>query len=175
MNRTETTALLSALLERDVLSGKHWAREVKYVPLGQFTTAGRVDFMAFKAADGNNPCEMSVQRGEFTAYEVKSCVDDYRSGHGLNYIGDSNYLVMPMALYREIGMELPQDVGVYVPLPYYVGRATTEQIYAEHQAPSQLTEDAAAWKLCKVRPSMKLAIRRHATAELLFAMLKAGR
>ena len=102
MNRQSTTLLLSDLLRRDVLANWHWASEVKYVKMGG--GVGRVDFMSFKAANTRDGAtEPVVQQGTFTCYEVKSCMEDYESGHGLNFIGDYNYLVMPMQSVRTTG------------------------------------------------------------------------
>lgn len=173
MNRQETTALLSALLKRDVLSAARWASEVKYrKPDGG---EGRVDFMEFRASERDGITQPAVERGEFTCYEVKSCMDDYRSGHGLNFIGDWNYLVLPMGLYRQLPQEAILDVGTYVPLPNFDGRADREAVWREYEDPTELTPDVRAWKLHKMtRPPMR-APRTHGTAELLYCMLKAGK
>lgn len=177
MNRAETTALLSALLERDVLIGTHWASEVKYMK--RDGTVGRVDFMSFKPREQRyGPTAASVEGGKFTAYEVKSCKDDFASGHGLNFIAERNCLVMPMALYKddEVGNYVGfHDIAVYVPIPYYAGRPTTEQVHAEWENPRELTHYKPDWRLCKIRPQSVDANRRLSTCELLYAMLKAGR
>lgn len=38
----------------------------------------------------------SLEKGIFICYEIKSCLGDFKSGHGQNYIGEENYLVMPI-------------------------------------------------------------------------------
>lgn len=48
-------------------------------------------------------------------YEIKSSVADFRSGHGLNFIGDYNYLVLPGIARALIALEIPLDVGIYIP------------------------------------------------------------
>ena len=55
-----------------------------------------------------------IEKGDFYCYEVKSSVEDFRSGHGLNFLGDYNYLVMPEKIYATISLEVPHYVGVYV-------------------------------------------------------------
>lgn len=35
------------------------------------------------------------------------------SGHGLNFLGDYNYIVMPEDVYQEVSKEIPYYVGVY--------------------------------------------------------------
>ena len=55
-----------------------------------------------------------IEKGDFYCYEVKSSVEDFHSGHGLNFIGDYNYLVMPEKIYATISLEVPHYVGVYV-------------------------------------------------------------
>ena len=72
----------------------------------------RVDYMRFKPL---NNSVGGIERGLFYCYEIKSCKEDFESGHGLNFIGDFNYLVMPKGLYEEIKQIIPYNVGVYVP------------------------------------------------------------
>ena len=174
MNRAEITALLGDLLERDVLSGRHWAKEVKYLKADG--TLGRVDYMSFRAREQRyGPTASAVEGGEFTCYEIKSCMDDFRSGHGLNFIAERNAMVMPMGLYRQLGQADTMDVSVYVPIPYYVGRATDDMRWAEYQDPSELTPRRNDWKLVKMTDQPIVGNRRHSTCELLYAMLKAWR
>lgn len=175
MDRTETTKLLSDLLVRDVLSGTQWASEVKYQKADG--TLGRVDFMSFKPREQRyGPTAASVEGGKFTAYEVKSCKADFESGHGLNFIAERNCMVMPMGLYKQIeSFAGYADVAVYVPIPYYAGKVTTEQVYRYWENPVTLTPDKSKWRLYKIRNQAIDANRRLSTAELLYAMLKAGR
>lgn len=175
MNRVEITELLSDLLRRDVLSGTHWASEVKYQKADG--TLGRVDFMSFKPREQRyGPTAAAVEGGKFTAYEVKSCKADFESGHGLNFIAERNCMVMPMRLYKQVeSFAGYEDVAVYVPIPYYTGRPTTEQVYREWEEPLELTPCERDWRLYRIRDQAIDANRRLSTAELLFAMLKAGR
>lgn len=176
MKRAEITELLSALLVRDVLvGGAQWASEVKYVKADG--SIGRVDFMSFKPREQRyDPTAASVEGGKFTAYEVKSCKADFESGYGLNLIAERNCLVMPMELYKDVESWAGyRDVAVYVPIPYYTGKATTEQVYRYWEQPVTLTTDKSKWRLYKIRSQSIDANRRLSTAELLYAMLKTWR
>ena len=175
MNRTETTALLGDLLERDVLIGGQWASEVKYMKEGG--NVGRVDYMSFKPREQRyGPTAASVEGGKFTAYEVKSCKADFESGYGLNLIAERNCIVCPMELYKGIDSWAGYaDVSVYVPIPYYTGKVTSEQVYRYWEQPVTLTPDKSKWRLYKIRSQAVDANRRLSTCELLYAMLKAGR
>ncbi len=106
MNRTEITMDLSKRLEAYMARRYHlWASEVY---LSAYTQDGgtidiRPDFLAFSLSHGNYASKAAwVERGTFTAFEVKSCKDDFESGHGLNLIGDKNYIVTT----REFGEQL---------------------------------------------------------------------
>lgn len=46
---------------------------------------------------------------------VGFCEFDFRSGHGLNFVGDYNYLVMPTDVCAAVSLEIPHYVGIYVP------------------------------------------------------------
>lgn len=70
-----------------------------------------VDYMRYKPV---NNTVSGIEKGDFYCYEVKSSVEDFRSGHGLNFLGDYNYLVMPEKIYATISLEVPHYVGVYV-------------------------------------------------------------
>lgn len=72
----------------------------------------RVDLMVFKPL---NNSAGGIEQGMFYCYEIKSCKEDFNSGHGLNFIGDYNYLVMPKKTYEECKDSIPADVGVYIP------------------------------------------------------------
>lgn len=72
----------------------------------------RVDYMRFKPA---NNSVSGIEKGDVYCYEIKSSVEDYRSGHGLNYIGDYNYLVMPESVFDALRDRIPYFVGVLIP------------------------------------------------------------
>lgn len=112
MDRKTTTKLLSDLLIRDILMGKYWSSEVtfNYGRVGEC----RIDFVSFTPV---NQSTSGIERGTFSTYEVKSCLEDYRSKNGHNFTMDKNYYVMPMEVYKKIVRELPHNVGVYCPIP----------------------------------------------------------
>lgn len=43
-------------------------------------------------------------------------IEDFRSKHGHNFIGDYNYYVMPHEVYLAVMKEIPYYVGVYCPI-----------------------------------------------------------
>lgn len=61
--------------------------------------------------------EMKLEHGRFVFVEVKSCMADFKSGHGLTFRGDDNWLVCPRDLADELHdkMLLPLGVQVYCP------------------------------------------------------------
>ena len=112
--RTEITSMLSLALSKYINPHNdpriYSAQEVTF----DYGTnrAIRVDFMVFKPM--NNSIS-GIEKGDFYCYEVKSSVEDFQSGHGLNFIGDYNYLVMPEEIYAATYLEIPHYVGVLVP------------------------------------------------------------
>ena len=92
--RPEITAALSTALEKKINPYNdpriYWAKEVTF----DYSTdhATRVDYMRFKPV---NNSVSGIEKGDFYCYEIKSSVEDFHSGHGLNFFGDYNYLVMP--------------------------------------------------------------------------------
>lgn len=93
MSRTETTAMLSKLVEKRLKNQTaFWASEVNFdrnTPENR-----RVDYVGFKPLNVNGePVPASVEKGCFEFFEVKSCMADFTSGNGLTFYGDQNYLV----------------------------------------------------------------------------------
>lgn len=117
MGRPETTKTLSELLEKYIDPRNdpriYWAKEVTF----DYSTAKpiRVDYMRFKPF---NNSVSGIEKGDFYCYEVKSSVDDFRSKHGHNFIGDMNYYVMPEDVFEEVKHEIPYNIGVLVPDKY---------------------------------------------------------
>lgn len=99
--RPEITATLSLALEKKINPYNdpriYWAKEVTF----DYSTnhAVRVDYMRYKPV---NNTVSGIEKGDFYCYEVKSSVEDFHSGHGLNFLGDYNYLVMPEKIYATI-------------------------------------------------------------------------
>lgn len=114
MTRPEITAKLSSMLEKKINPHNdpriYWAKEVTF----DYSTdhAVRVDYMRFVPV--NNSIS-GIEKGDCYCYEIKSSIEDFRSGHGLNFIGDYNYLVLPGIVRAIISLEIPHDVGIYIP------------------------------------------------------------
>lgn len=102
MKRAEITSLLDSELIRLRLEKKnaysYWAHEVW---LDRYTDhEKRVDFMEFMPKGGVTYSDAPhIEHGTFSFYEIKSCIADLKSGHGLNFYGDENWLVMPVELF----------------------------------------------------------------------------
>lgn len=164
MNRSETTKFLSDLLIKEKFTGigKYWASEVS-IDYGT-TDVKRVDFMQFEPV--NQVHVSGIEKGIFTCYEVKSCKNDFNSGFGRNFIGEKNYFVMPMSLYKEVIQEIPHNIGALVPIPEYTDK------HDEFENPTELSVDTD-WKLCAIKPS-HMQGRNKSVSELLFCMLRSG-
>lgn len=113
-NRSEITKKLSKLIVKHINPCNdpriYWASEVTF---GYRTDqAIRVDFMRFKPV---NNSVSGIEKGDFYCYEVKSCVDDFNSKNGHNFVGDYNYYVMSKELYEQVKERIPYCVGVLVP------------------------------------------------------------
>lgn len=165
MDRKETTKFLGKLLESTRLSGigKYWAKEVS-LDFGSVNVR-RIDYLQFEP---EGQVHLSgIEKGIFTCYEVKSCKEDFRSGFGQNFIGEKNYLVMPMQTYKEVMHEIPSKIGVLVPIPTHM---TKED---EFENPTELNDDISAWKFATIFPAYKKGRQRSMT-ELLFCMLRSG-
>lgn len=93
MSRTDTTAMLSQLVEKRLRNQvAFWASEVNFDR--NTPDERRVDYVGFEPWNINGePVPASVEKGCFSFYEVKSCMADFTSGNGLTFYGDQNYLV----------------------------------------------------------------------------------
>lgn len=101
-NRREVTSKLSVLVENKLDSNHmYWSSEVNFDKGMQ--NERRIDFVGFKpftpdlVTDAN-----SVELGTFACYEVKSCMEDFKSGNGLTFYGDLNYLVTTQEFAEEL-------------------------------------------------------------------------
>lgn len=166
MNRKETTAFLGELLKRDRLSGrgKYWASEVT-LDYGT-KDVKRVDFMQFEPL--HQYSISGLEKGIFICYEVKSCKADFKSGFGQNFIGEKNYLVMPMTVYKELINEIPHNVGVLCPV------RLRHDKYTEFENPVELDNDVPCWSLETIK-SAHQRDRNRSIIELLFCMLRSGK
>jgi hypothetical protein len=117
MKRKEITSLLENELIRLRLERKdaytYWAHEVW---LDRYTDhEKRVDFVQFEPKGGPMYTDgPHVEHGMFTFYEVKSCMADLKSGNGLNFEGDANYLVIPVEMFERYKDEAIDNPDGYV-------------------------------------------------------------
>lgn len=146
MGRVEITGALTRLvgtrIRRRCLL---WAPEVE-VPGG-----GRVDFMGFRPY-GDRPDAASLERGALVCYEIKSCMADFESGHGLNFVGDENWLVCPRELCDELreAVRLPHAAGVLCPDAGW-GRlleAVHQPVY-ERETRRAMSAAEAIWRIAR--------------------------
>lgn len=165
MSRAETTAMLSKLVEKRLKNRvSYWASEVNF-DLGTPRNR-RIDYIGFKPFTPGYVLEpSSVELGTFSCYEVKSCMADFESGHGLTFYGDENYLVTTPELADELRVshQIPRDIDqVLVPSkkgdklrplydmtgngsPSYRHRPASEMLYAMIEADGQRTR----WKMIR--------------------------
>jgi hypothetical protein len=150
--RSEITRELSASLERFLNPHKdtriYIAKEVTFDYASDH--AIRVDYMQFKPV---NNTVSGIEKGDIYCYEIKSSVADFHSGHGLNFIGDYNYLVMPEEVYAAVANEIPRYVGVIVP---------TESSYRNN------------WQCLKSIKNAKRRDREKPLTEMLFMMFRSA-
>lgn len=170
MNRKETTELLGEILVREKLTGlgKYWAREVS-IDYGTVNVK-RVDFMQFETPGAIFISD--IEKGIFICYEIKSCKADFKSGFGKNFIGEKNYFVMPMSVYKELRFDIPHNVGVLVPIPKHI--SDKEDKYNEFDNPTKFCGNSSDWKLWTIKSAFPQA-RKKSMTELLFCMLRSGR
>lgn len=115
--RDATTRVLSTLEKRLDSQGLFWAREVTF----DATTDNerRIDYVGFSPFRPDRvDIPASAELGTFECFEVKSCMADFTSGHGLTFYGDRNWLVCPRALAEQLHRErrMPRNIdGVLVP------------------------------------------------------------
>ena len=114
MERADITADLSKRTEKYINPYNdpriYWSREVTF----DYGTSHqvRVDYMKFKP---KNNTVSGIEKGDFYCYEIKSCVADFNSKNGHNFIGDFNYYVMLKELYEQVKQHIPYNVGVLIP------------------------------------------------------------
>lgn len=102
----------------------------------------RVAFVGFRP-ERLSMFPSSIERGEFVFVEVKSCMADFKSGHGLTFLGDANWLVCPPDLAQTLyeTRHLPKDATVYCSdgmgrLQKNMTSGSVREASARHQLPS---------------------------------------
>lgn len=88
----------------------YWAKEVSFDAMTSHKI--RVDYMLFEP---ENTDISGLEHGVFKCFEVKSSVEDFRSEHGHNFIGDYNYYVMLPEVHEKVQDEIDWYTGVLVP------------------------------------------------------------
>ena len=176
MNRRETTQFLSKLTEiRLYKTNDYWSKEVTF----DFGTQNqiRIDYMQF--VPENQLCVDGLEKGVFRGYEIKSCKDDFKSGHGLNYICEYNYIIMTMWTYKDLmdsGLldSIPVYTGILIAVPDVKGRTNKDILLGEFEKPSLLPKepDTKGWKLVPVKNSLK-TYRKRSLTEMLFCLMRA--
>ena len=184
MNRNDLTALLTNTLIRDKLSNQqYYAREVT---LDYGTNhPKRVDIMQFSPKGVVHLSD--IEKGIFTCYEIKSCIDDVYSGHGLNFYGEKNYIVTTMETYKKLIEDMHsgkfdkfllekhsdslKNFGIMVLVPQSVDLMSTDSKYAEFENPTPIDENTSSWKFYTIMPCRECS-RKRSTTELLFCMLR---
>ena len=113
-DRTFITSELSRRLEMYINPHNdpriYWAKEVTF-DYG-LSSQIRVDYMRFRP---KNNSVSGIEKGDFYCFEIKSCINDFNSKHGHNFIGDLNYYVMENELYDRIKDKIPYRIGVLIP------------------------------------------------------------
>lgn len=184
MTRKETTAFLSRLLERDKLKGmgKYWAKEVtldygksEMVDDTIKSKTRRIDYLQF--IPKNQLSVSGLEKGEFVCYEVKSCKEDFLSGHGQNFIAEKNYLVMTMETYKDLEsageiQKLPYNIGILIAMPLFK-KYRDDKFKTEYDDPTQYKDfdDIDCWYLDTIKKSHSKN-REKSITELLFCMVR---
>ena len=182
MDRSLTTKLLTNLVIADISDKPYYAKEVT-LDWGT-KNVKRVDVMHFSPAGVIHVSD--IEKGIFTCYEIKSCLQDLYSGHGLNFFGEKNYIVMTMQLYKEMQKDIgsgylddyirqnfPESslhYGIKVPVPDYIDLRNSNYLYEEFRNPSKF-EGKRSWKLYTMIPC-RAGRRKRSAIELLFCMLR---
>jgi hypothetical protein len=116
-DRPDITRALSELtIKRLNAANMYWSAEVDFDKGTQHNK--RIDFVGFKPYTPDYLVEpASIELGTFAFYEVKSSLGDFRSGNGLTFYGDKNYLVCPAELAVQLrdNRELPSVDAVLCP------------------------------------------------------------
>lgn len=187
MDRKKTTEFLGEVLKRSRLygsMGKYWASEVS-IDFGT-SNVRRVDFMQFEPAGVTSIG--AIEKGIFTCYEVKSCIEDVYSGNGLNFIAERNYIVTTMECYKKILEDMRPDehckskfhqhlydkfpessdyFGIMVPVP------VTRDKCDEFEKPTEIDFEPANWNL-KIMMNCRPGPRKRSITEMLFLLLRSG-
>ncbi|MBQ9041618.1 MAG: hypothetical protein IJ111_02255 [Eggerthellaceae bacterium] len=168
LSRKEVTSLLDTELIRMKLEKKnsysYWAHEV-WLDRYWNGHAKRVDFVQFEPRGGQSYTDGAhVELGRFTFYEVKSCMADLRSGNGLNFEGDRNYLVVPVELWEPF-----KDEIIGTPNGYVAKHTQGAECLLYGIGPNGKPK---FWETC-MNPHRDSETRTRSASELLLCMMRA--
>lgn len=183
-NRKDITKFLTDVLIKDRLTDrKYYAKEVTL----DYGTRHpkRIDVMQFLPKGVTYASD--IEKGIFISYEIKSCKQDLYSGHGLNFYGEKNYIVMTMETWKDIQSDYrsgdlskyiynnyPESSKYYdilVPVPDYIDLRDTDAVYNEFNNPTKIDYIPYNWKLWTA-VNCREGIRNKPISELLFCMLR---
>lgn len=157
-SRTDTTNDLSDLVRKRLSNqSSFWAEEVE-LDFGK----ARIDFVGFKPFNilQLGMCSVSIDKGIFSFYEVKSCMADFKSGNGLTFLGDENYLVCERELADQLHkkMMLPAGVKVLVPNKPRTGLVTAFDLSNSYGVLSMRdkTSSELLWNMISARKSNRV-------------------
>lgn len=127
------------------------------LPAGCPRAIGRHDAI-FCEAGHDCTYQKTVSIGEnnilFTCCEVKVSRGDFLSAYGHNFVGNLNYYVMPMELYKLCEGDIPEKVGVIALLADGSLRRKKDSAYTE------LTENAEKWLLMSALKAKQREVKR---------------
>lgn len=185
MNRKDVTRLLTDVLIADKLSDrKYFAKEVT---LDYGTNhSKRIDVVQFQPKGVMYASD--IEKGTFTCYEIKSCVEDVYSGNGLNFYGEKNYIVTTMETFKKLRDDInngklaryildnypesSKHYGFIVAVPNsIIDLKDTKKIYEEYEKPSAFEGDSFDWRMYTIMHCNE-GRRVRSMTELLFCMLR---
>ena len=194
MQRREITEKLLLLVkEKTMLPGIYGASEVSFDWGSE--NVRYVDYMTFSPK--NTTSVSGIEEGIFTCYEIKSCYEDLYSGKGLNFIGEKNYIVTTMSVYRKIVEDQKKDLENGITdsakgkLAEHIRKTNPESRYRigydvgilvaipvnrseidEFDDPTPLDRQDVVWKLA-IMQRCRETDRKRSMTEILFCMMRA--
>jgi hypothetical protein len=108
---------------------KYTCRATNYAKLGidifqQNCSLTKEDFLTldsdYACTDSCVNCKYKTYTIEQTdtpaviCFEIKISKSDFHSRHGHNFVGNLNYYVMPLDLYKEVQNEIPEEIGCII-------------------------------------------------------------
>lgn len=172
VNRKAVTQGLSTLLEHYFDKNNiKWASEVE-INYPFTSDQIRVDYMTYSYPLYGSGSMVAAEQGIVGVYEVKSCMADYKSGHGLGFVGDVNTLVCPSSLAEQLRGDL---FRLHVLCPIKKGRS----VQAEMREQLPYAGEVEGWSLRKYysspaeQPYRRIPVA-YALAQMLYASFAHG-